>query len=109
MQNTPSMEEPIWEKIVSGMAGSPTITLIIGCSARDWARGDEALRVRAKMWIGKEVEARRRAETTAPPCLPVAPTTRYFRVAIVFRSCSLGGDEVEAGGSIDCVKMALDC
>lgn len=36
------------------------------------------------MWIGNfmEGEAERREDTTEPPCLPVAPMTRYFLVAI---------------------------
>lgn len=56
--------------------------LILGFAARDCARGEEAFRVRAKIWIGKKGEAERRQETTEPPCLPVAPPTRYFLVAI---------------------------
>jgi len=67
----------------SGVYGSPTMTLMLVCAARDWARGEEALRVKAKMWIGKDGGAARRAETTEPPCFPVAPTTRYFLVAII--------------------------
>ena len=77
------MEDPIWEKIVSGVEGSPTMTLTLACEARDWARGEDALRVRAKIWMGNVGEAERREQTTEPPCLPVAPRTRYFLVAIV--------------------------
>ena len=37
--------------------------------------------------MGKEGEALRRELSTAPPCLPVAPTTRNFLVAIGSRRC----------------------
>ena len=43
-----------------------------------------ALRVRAKIWMGKAGEELRE-DMTEPPCLPVAPTTRYLLVAIVLR------------------------
>lgn len=49
--------------------------------ARDNAEGEEGLRVKARMWtLGEEA---RREVMTAPPCFPVAPTTRTVGSGLV--------------------------
>ena len=42
---------------------------------------EEVFRVRARIWKGADVATR--ASITAPPCLPVAPTMRSLRSAIM--------------------------
>ena len=54
---------------------------VLEAARRAWAPGLEALRVKAKMRAGGESSARR-ARSTAPPCLPVAPTMRTVLGAI---------------------------
>ena len=74
-----------WAKIAAGSVGSPWINSTWGCWARVLARGESGLRVRARMrklWLWDWAS---RASTTAPPCLPVAPTTRILWRAIVSR------------------------
>jgi hypothetical protein len=61
------------------------ITLMFGCAARHWARWEERLRVKEMMCMGKDGKAESRADTTEPPYFPVAPTMRYFFVAISVR------------------------
>ena len=74
-------------KMGCGLAMSPSTssTTPLCDSARALAVFDWALRVKARMWRGGSVLGRpRRALTTAPPCWPVAPTTRIFCRAMVF-------------------------
>src|SRR4051794_14335549 len=68
--------------MLEGDEEEPSTTVIFGFEARRLADGDEASRVSARMWkSGGEIPES--AAMRLPPCLPVAPTTRSFRVAIL--------------------------
>src|SRR4051812_35580982 len=84
----------------SGAVGSPTMTETLAIASSAFARPDSAFRVRANMWIGDELL--RRDSTTAPPCLPVAPSTRYFWAAMLSYASSFCGLEgLFWGGCMD--------
>lgn len=55
--------------------------MTLGLEASFCAEGEEVLRVRARISKGAEVATR--ASITAPPCLPVAPTMRSLRSAMM--------------------------
>lgn len=47
------------------------------------AEAESTSRVNAKMVVEAPIEEDSSASTTAPPCLPVAPTTRTFRLEAI--------------------------
>src|SRR5271154_2722974 len=55
---------------------SPWTRETLGLEASFWAAGEEGFRVRARIEKGGLAGESRRALTTAPPCLPVAPVMR---------------------------------
>ena len=65
---------PAFVKMSAGSSKLPSTILTFGFSARRFAEGESAERVKAR--ICTSIWARRRAAMTAPPCLPVAPETR---------------------------------
>lgn len=75
-------------KIPAGSSRLPCTTLILGdLSARFLAALDCGLRVTAR--ISMSASSARRALTTAPPCLPVAPVTR---IDFIFLRLNGGSD-----------------
>lgn len=69
---------------MEGKEEEPSTRVMLGFEARRLADGEEASLVRARTWKGGG-EMPESAVMRLPPCLPVAPTTRSFRVAILRR------------------------
>lgn len=78
------------EKMASGAVESPGRRRMVGeREARDWARGEEGSRVRARILGGGDGDERR-AFMTEVPWVPVAPMMRNVWVAIlILQNCLL--------------------
>jgi hypothetical protein len=104
-QNTPSICVLAFLKISSGTEGSPARSFTRGSNAaRALALDDDVFRVKASISRGGSEGVERMAEMTEPPWVPVAPTMRKVRVAIINvvltdlgMRCLIGMNELDCG------------